>query len=270
MPLRGPVSARSRVGSGNVTTGATIRPATGSDAVFAAVLGERRREQYAAFSPVFWRPAPDGRRHHELYLSDCLEGDRFSGFTAVADTGEPLGFALADTAGVPPPFRDDEATAWFVDDLTVTDDALWPTVGRQLTETAVAAARAAGARGVITVGAARDLARRAALESIGFGVAAHWWVKEVDASFAHPSTPLPAAVETIVGPAPPVYAPGGEVALALAPPGPDEIAPFTAWAAGRRAVLAIVPAFAGDSALRDALAAQGYEPASEWYSIDLS
>lgn len=57
-----------------------VRTLTSGDAAWAAALMERRRQEYARYSPVFWRPAEEGssppralspRTHHVIDAFNC-------------------------------------------------------------------------------------------------------------------------------------------------------------------------------------------------------
>lgn len=123
---------------------------------------------------------------------------------------------------------------------------------------------------MVVVVAQRDEPKRALLRSAGYTLAAAWWVRPL-APIAAPtdsSAPeAPEGIEAVVAPAPPVYNPGGPVALALslgdAPAA--QVARFDAWAAASGAALAVIPARVADVALVEALARAGYTVASEWY-----
>jgi predicted N-acetyltransferase YhbS len=249
-----------------VTDAIRIRPGTAADAAVAADLAERTRGEYAAYSPVFWRPAPGGREAHEPFLARLLVGDTHRAFVAELN-GEVVGVVLAHTRMAPPPFRRDGIPTWSVDDLHVRSSSLLGPVGAILVEHVVAAATAAEARRVVAVGAVRDRLRREMLERTGFAVAAHWWVKALG-----PDPPLafrPFYTKAVVTAPPPVYAPGGRVTFVHGGLDAGEVSDLTAWATLQASVLAVVPASVGDEALRDELAANGYHAASEWYVLDV-
>ena len=75
--------------------------------------------------------------------------------------------------------------------------------------------------------------------------------------------------EAIVGPAPPVYDPGGPVCLAARLDGPDALPHLERYGAAARAVLAIVPLATGREDVRAVLVARGYALASEWYAAPI-
>lgn len=251
-----------------------IRPARPDDAEAAAAFAEVKRAEYARYSPVFWRPAADARAKHQPFLRFCIQSDQFVAFTAeaAAESGDAVvGVALANRQGAPAPFRADPEPTWFVDDFFVADSALWPTAGMALLESIQQAASANGAARVIVVVAQRDAPKRALLRSAGYALAAAWWVRPLTTAGAPASLPAPEGIEALVAPAPPVYDPGGPVALALAlgDAPAAQVARFDQWAAASGATLAVIPARVADVALGEALARAGYTVASEWYARPL-
>lgn len=253
-----------------------VRPARPDDAEPAAAWAEAKRTEYARYSPVFWRPAADARAKHHPFLRSCIQDDAFAAYAAVAG-GALVGVTLANRRGAPAPFRAEQALTWFVDDFYVADAALWPTAGLALLSAVGVAAGAAGAARVIVVVAQRDEPKRALLRSAGYTLEAAWWthpLAPMAAPFAF-TPPAPVGIAATVAPAPPVYDPGGPVALALAldnSPGEAsaaQVARFGEWAAICGAVLAVVPARIADTALGEALASGGYTVSSEWYVREL-
>lgn len=71
--------------------------------------------------------------------------------------------------------------------------------------------------------------------------------------------------KAVVGPAPPVYDPGGTTALALETDA-AEVDAYDRWAAASGAVLAIAAARSTEPELEDALQRAGYEVASDWFA----
>ena len=163
----------------------------------------------------------------------------------------------------PPPFRSDLGQSWLVDDFFVRSADDWRTVGASLLEAVEQAAREQRATRVIVLSARRDEPKRAMLATVGYERGASWWVHPVQAAEGEP--PLLPDTDAVVGPAPPVYDPGGLTALALEMRNPSDAPTFAAWAAASNAVLAIVPARSTDATLERALASEGYDPASDWF-----
>lgn len=248
----------------------TIRRARAEDAATTADLAEEKRAEYAAYSPIFWRPAHDARVRHLPFLSACFAAeDAYAAFAAEED-GAIAGVILANRHGAPPPFRSEPIPTWFVDDFYVADPDRWLSAGAALLAAVAEAARAAGAARVVVVGAARDLPKRGFLLGAGYALAAVWWVRPLEAISTDEPAPDLAEIEALLAPAPPVYDPGGPVALAVdlgsATNPAAQLACFEGWAAAQGAALAIVPAHVADAPLAEALATQGYAIASEWYA----
>lgn len=230
-----------------------------ADAHAAADLAEAKRTEYAAYSPVFWRPAEDARDRHLPFLAHCIESERFLALAA-EQSGAVVGIALTSLSGAPPPFHADPEPTWFLDDFFVAGGA-WAEVGGPLLERI-----AAEAKRLVVVAAHADRAKCALLEALGFACAASWWVLPVEPA---PGEPPPLdGIDAVTGPAPPVYDPGGPTALATrVEPGDAAglVATFTRWSAASGAVLAIVAARSADAELADALATTGFSRASDWY-----
>jgi hypothetical protein len=88
---------------------------TEDDAAWAAALREQRRQVYAGYSPVFWRPRPGVTGLHTRFLRRLIAIPFYSGYSA---KGTPL--SLADlNEPVPAELRTDE----FVLRPIVADDA---------------------------------------------------------------------------------------------------------------------------------------------------
>ena len=58
-----------------MTTIGTPTEMTGGDFTWAAQLMQRRRDVYARYSPVFWRPAQGVVDAHAWFLGKCSERD---------------------------------------------------------------------------------------------------------------------------------------------------------------------------------------------------
>jgi hypothetical protein len=111
--------------------------------------------------------------------------------------------------------------------------------------------------------ARKDEPKRAMLHNLGYRRGASWWVHPVQAVEGVP--PTLRDPDPVVGPAPPVYDPGGLTALALEMRDPADVPTFDQWASASNAILAIVPARSSDTTLEQALSHAGYEPASDWF-----
>lgn len=241
----------------------TVRPARADDAGAIADFADARRRIYQAYSPVFWRPAADARMHHTPFLADCLADGHHTAFAAES-RGVVVGAAIADHRVRVPPFAQDRDASWLVDDFYVAAADWWWTAGGALLESVAHAARSSRQDRLIVVSAERDDAKNAMLRDRGFQPGAQWWVRPLEP----PLTPVLAEGERLpmlVGPAPPVYDPGGPVALALDTAPPFAIDRFERQALAAEAVLAIVPVRTAAGTLTEVLAAAGYGVASVWY-----
>jgi predicted N-acetyltransferase YhbS len=241
-----------------------IRMAQPADADLAADLAAMKRAEYERYSPIFWRRAANGRERHLPFLRQCIASDTYSAFIAERG-GVVVGVILASHRGAPPPFHADPEPTWFVDDFYLAPSERWKHTGAALLAAVAAEAHASGAARVIVVGAQRDTTKRSFLLNAGYDLAAAWWVHAITPT----NMPAPelAGIQAIVAPAPPVYDPGGPVALALslgAEPAAS-VPRFDTWAAASQATLAVIPARTGDVALDTAQMTQGYTVASEWF-----
>jgi hypothetical protein len=224
-----------------------------ADFVWAAQLMERRRERYAHYSPVFWRPARGIVDFHARFL-------RASGARAGAT-------ALRTARGF--------IISWpnqgrcFVDDFAVEEDSLWAGEGKALLLAAWRRARGAEQHSLRVVTARRDEPKRAMLIELGLTANARWWVKELTATGpARAPGPLDILdVPAQLVAAPPVYDPGGPVCL-LGDVDASRAAAAAESAAAAGAVLVIVQREGGDApvpAAEPALEAAGYHNPSELY-----
>jgi hypothetical protein len=174
-------------------------PMHGDDFGWAAQLMSRRSQLYAAYSPVFWRPRPGAAGLHARYLRSL------AGRPGAVTLRSPHGFIVA----VPQDRR------LFVDDFAVESDRHWRTEGSQLLLSAWSRARSSGPDGLRVVTARQDEPKRAMLSSIGLAVAERWWAKALPAAPAllYPEAADQDHPQVQLVTAPPVYEPGGPVAL---------------------------------------------------------
>lgn len=226
------------------------QPILPEDLAWAADLMERRRQVYEAYSPVFWKPARGVTKVHAGFLATQLARDGVAAFRTEA------GFIIAERRGV-------EA---FVDDFAVEHDDLWLTEGLALL-LAAWEALAGGAQAARVATAAADRPKVQMLTNASLRLDQQWWVKAV--------VPLQAPRGTgrldlvglsgLLGPAPPVYDPGGPVLLAdqVSVETQPEVIEQEAARAG--AVLAIVPLAPG-VALEAELVQRQWAVASQWYA----
>ena len=77
-----------------------IRGATAADVEAMAGLAQARREQYAHYQPLFWRPAEGALDKHRPYLASLVENEKV--ITLVSEAaGEVTGFLIATLTGAP-------------------------------------------------------------------------------------------------------------------------------------------------------------------------
>lgn len=150
-------------------------------------LAEARRRQYAAYQPLFWRPAADAAEQQRPYLADRLQDERVIALVAVAD-GALRGFVVGTLMAAPPVY-DPGGDTCLVDDFTVADPGDWPTLGVALLRAVEDAARRRGAAQMGAVTAHLDQAKRTAPAKGGLSLASEWWVSGPNALLVGPPTP---------------------------------------------------------------------------------
>jgi hypothetical protein len=223
---------------------------TTGDSYWAAGLMERRRERYAEYSPVFWRPASRMRSRHAAFLAQQF--------------ANPLDVALrTDRSFVVGQRRGDEM---FVDDFAVESDGLWATDGAALLSYAFEELAVRGARAVRVVTAGADLPKVELMRQLQLELVEQWWVRPVETDATPALGPVEAdGVRGVVTMAPPVYDPGGPVFLS--DPLSDNADPtgLVDIAADRGCVLAVAPTPAG-AETEYALLTGGWAIASQWYT----
>ncbi len=232
-----------------------------------ADLAEAKRQQYRDHAPPFQRPAPDGRVVHESFLPKLLA---WEGFTVLVHDGAGGvdGFIVARFGSAPPPYG--EGSLFHVDDFAVADEAAWPTVGAALLREVMHRADVAGIETAIVVSGppSVDEPKTAFLSGRGLRVDAEWRVKALTPTTA--GAPAKDGFDAAIGPAPPVYEPGGLTALALRVDYPEAVERFEQFAAASDAVVAIVPLRVSDAGLREELDRRHFVVASEWYAGSVS
>jgi GNAT superfamily N-acetyltransferase len=151
-----------------------IRTAGQADVPAMTSLAAIRREEYARYQPLFWRPAAVAPEKHRAFLSRLVASDEV--ITLVSDEdGELTGFLIA-TLKPAPPVYDPGGPSCDIDDFVVTPAARWPTTGVRLLRAALAEAGQRGAVQAVVVTAHLDEPKRAALRACGLEVASEWWV----------------------------------------------------------------------------------------------
>lgn len=228
-----------------------IEELTAGDVAWAADLMERRRQEYARYSPVFWHPAADVTDLHARYLRRQIESEANVGLRT------EHGFIISES-------REAEG---FVDDFAVDRHGSWDREGAALL--IAACERLAARHGlhmVRVVTAHADLGKSRMLGNLSLQLVEQWWVRELGRSSEHAP---PGRVEGpgftgILGPAPPVYDPGGPVFIVESIADNADAAAIEGHAAALGAVLAVVPA-SPDSARAADLLKRSWSVASDWY-----
>jgi len=229
-----------------------VREFLPGDAVWAAELMERRRQEYARYSPVFWCPARDAMGPHARFLARQV----------LADTGIAL---RTDHGFITCQCRQGEG---FVDDFAVEHAGIWGDDG--VTLLLAMAERLSAIDEVSTirvVTAHADRPKVNMLSGLSLRLAEQWWVRELQPGFTQATSP--GRVEGlgfsgIFAPAPPVYDPGGPVFLADRVAEDTETAVVEREAAALGAVLAVIPASPGTVRASE-LPRRGWTVASDWY-----
>lgn len=151
-----------------------LRDALAADAGPMAALAAIRREQYASYQPIFWRPAVGALDRHRAYLASLIENDKV--ITLVCEeAGELTGFLIATLTGAPPVYDPGGATCQ-IDDFMVVSPTRWPTTGAVLLRAALAEAGRRGAIQAVVVTGHLDLPKRELLRACGLEPASEWWV----------------------------------------------------------------------------------------------
>jgi hypothetical protein len=220
------------------------------DFSWAALLMEARRERYARYSPVFWRPARDVVESHAKFLR----------FVAA----RPGALALRTAQGFIIGLAQDGYC--FVDDFAVAHDALWASEGRALLLATWRARQEATALRVVA--AQGDEPKWRMLSELGLTPHARWWVKELTPSgpATHGAIALGDLAAQLVR-APLVYDPGGPVCL-LGNLEASKAATAATRAAAAGAVLAIVQREGGHTPVPERepeLEAAGYHNPAAFY-----
>jgi GNAT superfamily N-acetyltransferase len=151
-----------------------VRVAVAADAAAMAALAGIRREQYASYQPIFWRPAVGAVDRHRPYLASLIESDTV--ITLVSEeAGELTGFLIATLTGAPPVYDPGGATCQ-IDDFMVVPATRWPTTGARLLRAALAEAGRRGAVQAVVVTGHLDHPKRELLRACGLEPASEWWV----------------------------------------------------------------------------------------------
>jgi len=155
-----------------------IRKARREDAPSMVDLSERKRLEYQAYQPQFWRKAADSREKQLPYVERLIESDRVIALV-YEDRGGIRGFMIASLMEAPPVY-DPGGLTCMIDDFATGDPNDWPTVGHALLTAACQAAEERGAAQTVVVCGHRDEPKRRMLAQDGFSLASEWYVRERD------------------------------------------------------------------------------------------
>ncbi len=228
-----------------------VRELCPDDVAWVADLMEQRRQDYASFSPVFWRPAKDVTGLHGGFLHSQITSDANVGLRT------NHGFIVAQR----------RPAEGFVDDFAVDRDGTWDEDGAALLLEAADRLAAAGTLTQVRVVTAHaDEPKARMLASLSLHVVEQWWVRELEPAVevGSPGRFNGTGFSGFFGPAPPVYDPGGPVLAVDRLADNADIVLLEREAAEMGSVLAIAPAAPG-STLSTRLRQRGWSVASDWY-----
>jgi ribosomal protein S18 acetylase RimI-like enzyme len=151
-----------------------IRKAAADDVAAMAALAEIRREQYARYQPVFWRPAAGALDKHRPYLASLVDNDKV--ITLVSEeAGQVTGFLIATLTGAPGVYDPGGPTCQ-IDDFVVEPGTRYQTTGALLLRAGLAEAGRRGAVQAVVVTGHLDQPKREMLRACGLELASEWWV----------------------------------------------------------------------------------------------
>jgi hypothetical protein len=228
-----------------------VRALSPGDAPWVAAVMEQRRQDYAGYSPVFWRPAKNVTDLHARYLRGLISSES----TIALRTDD--GFIICQRRG-------DEG---FVDDFAIQHPGSWKADGTALMLAVAEKLRPGDLPAPVRVVTAHaDQPKASMLASLSLRLVEQWWVRELRPT-ADPGVAgrimLP-GFSGFLGSAPPVYDPGGPVFQAERVDDDADISVVERQAAALGAVLAIVPAAPG-TIRAGQLQQHGWAVASDWY-----
>jgi hypothetical protein len=139
-----------------------------------ASLASIRREQYAHYQPLFWRPATGARDKHRPYLAGLVANDEV--ITLVSEkAGQLTGFLIATLTPAPDVY-DPGGLTCLIDDFVVIPAGEWLTTGVEMLRAGLAEAGRRNAVQAVVVTGHLDQPKRQALRACGLEVASEWWV----------------------------------------------------------------------------------------------
>lgn len=140
-----------------------IRLLTAADVPRVLELGEQKRSEYQAYSPVFWRMSSLPRETFGPYLKSQIENPQNTALAHEQD-GKVDGFVLMNARGT-------------IDDYAVAAPGLWPMIGADLLRATGDAAHKKGIQSLLVVCGAGDIPKRRMLAAQGLTLATDWYVK---------------------------------------------------------------------------------------------
>jgi hypothetical protein len=228
-----------------------IREMLPADAGWAAALMDQRRQVYATYSPVFWRPARDVTAMHAKYLSKLIASDNY--LSLRTDDGFMLGRI--------------QPTETQIDDFAVTEPGRWNADGTALMLAAAQRLAEAGRdRTLRVVTAHADDAKVAMLRNVSLSLVQQWWVRELKPAgepVGHGQVQGPGFTGSF-GSAPAVYDPGGPVLHVDHAQDDADLASMEEEAVSMGAVLLVLPTTPGADRVGELLR-RGWTVASDWY-----
>ncbi len=151
----------------------SVRPAETKDLDQLLDIAEQRRDQYARYEPMFWRPAADAVDVQRPHFRDLLEEGGVAVVVAV-DDDRVAGFVIASITDSPPVY-DPGGRTCVVDDFAVARDEDWSWAGPQLLQQVKGWAAARQAVQVVVVTGHRDDTKRGVLRRAGLSLTSEWW-----------------------------------------------------------------------------------------------
>ena len=140
-----------------------IRRITSGDVPRLLELGEQKRRQYAAYSPVFWRMSALPRETFGPYLQAQVGNPHVVALAYEVD-GTVDGFVLVNAQG-------------YIDDFMVAVPELWPTVGADLLLEAGVAAHNQNISSLLVLCGQGDWPMRAMLAAQGLTHTMDWYIR---------------------------------------------------------------------------------------------
>jgi GNAT superfamily N-acetyltransferase len=136
-------------------------------------LSERKRMEYEAHQPVFWRKARDSAARQGAYFAHLL--DRPGIVVLVAEAAAVDAFVIGSVVPAPPVY-DPGGLTCMIDDFVVREPGRWHDLGAALLAALAAHARERGAVQMAVVCGSHDESKRDLLRAAGLSVASVWYV----------------------------------------------------------------------------------------------